>query len=343
MDSNEVWLEASAFDAAGRLIGRSGGLDARGRLASDAHLVRAQPVDGEGLPIRNRDPQHTRGTAWNQSLSPSDPSCVRFQAPPGTARVEVRLLYRKFTADYARRACRTVRDRKLRARCEAVPIVEVARTTLAAGETFPDDWRRLTDRGMALADSLADNASEALPYLLRARDLAPDEIEPILALVRLHLRLGQTDEAAELARVAQTRRPNHPAAWFLPATALVRAYRYEAARPLAERAIQLLPEDRSALALVARVRGVLGDPQGALAAADRLITIDPFLDEAWYERGLALRELGREAEAAKAEERYLYHRVATEVDLALRAKWRTRHPQAADESVPVHVHSFRAP
>ena len=82
MDSNQVWLEVRAFDASGALIGKSGVAAPDGSLPADTHLVRAQPVDGDGRPLQRRDPQHMRGVAFDASLSPSDPAAVRFRLPP---------------------------------------------------------------------------------------------------------------------------------------------------------------------------------------------------------------------------------------------------------------------
>lgn len=338
MDSNEVWIEVEAFNADGTVIARSGGRDAHGNLDDDSHRVRAEPVDGDGRPLVRRDPQHMRGVAYDASLSPADPQAIRFQVPEAAVRVTARLLYRKFTAEYARQACRLVPTGAARARCQELPIVEVAHATLEAGAAPTDDWTKLTDRGLALAAALTDTAADALPFLERARTLAPARVEPVLGLQRLLLKLGRTDEVVDLAADIERLAPDHPAGPYLEASALEKAYRYEAARPPAERLLELLPRDPNALALVARLRGLGGDAAGALAAADRLIALDPELDEGHYQRALALGELGRATQADLAQRRYLYYRRATEIDLALRAKLRNGQPDRPDESVPVHTH-----
>ena len=338
MDSNEVWLEVEALDAAGTVIARSGGRDTRGELDGDTHRVRAEPVDGEGQPLLRRDPQHMRGVAFDASLSPADPQAIRFLVPLGTARVQARLLYRKFTPAYARRACAQLIDRAERARCIDLPVVELARAALVAGEPLADDWKKLTDRGLALGAAMADSAADALPILERARKLAPSQVEPLLGLQRVMLTLGRTDDVVALAEEASRLAPEHPAAPFVLGRALEHAYRYDAARAPVERLLTLLPRDPSALALAARIRGLNGDATGALDAADRLLALDPELDEGHYQRSLALRELGRTDEATRAEDAYLYHRRAVEIDLELRRKLRERHPDRPDESVPVHTH-----
>jgi tetratricopeptide (TPR) repeat protein len=203
----------------------------------------------------------------------------------------------------------------------------------------PADWKRALDHGLALADAVAERAEEALPSLERARTLAPERPEPELALARLALALGRTDAAVAAAERAEHRVQGPlPAALLLRATALYRAYRFAAARAPAEALLALLPDDRAALSLAARVRGVDGDAAGALAAADRLLALDPEDPEGHYQRALALRALGRDADADAAEARYVRHRAAVEVNLALRDKFRALAPRRADEPIPVHTH-----
>jgi hypothetical protein len=339
MDSDQVWLEVEARGKDGALLGRSGSDPESGRLDGDVHLLRAQPVDGAAHPIARRDPQHARGVVFDTSLSPADPQVVRYALPPGTTQVLARLRYRKFSPDYAARACAYLSG-EARRRCRAVPIVEIARATFSPGEPARPDFSQLVDHGLALASGLADEASQARPLLEEARTLAPDRPEPLLALARLALALGQTDEAVADAQAAARLAPSHPAALYYQALALEAAYRQPEALAPAERLAALLPDDRAALALLARVRGVVGDPAGALDAAQRLTAIDPFADSGWYQRALAESDLGRPGESEDAQARYLEHRVADEIDLALRRKWCARHPDRPDEAVPLHIHAL---
>jgi tetratricopeptide (TPR) repeat protein len=337
MDSNEVWLEVTALDDRGRVLARSGGRDPDGALAPDTHLVRAQPVDGNGRPLLRRDPQHMRGVAFDAALTPSDPQVVRYLVPAGTARVQARLLYRKFTPAYARLACDDL-PTSTRSRCLDLPVAEIAAAEIAAGAPPPDDPATLIDWGVALADATTDHAGEARDPLERARSLAPRRVEPLLGLGRLALRLGQTDEAVRVGEGALALAPEHPAALLLITRARLAAYRSAEARIPAERLARRLPGDRVALALLARARGLSDDAAGALEAADRLLVVDPESEEGHYQRALALRELGCADEAEAALARYDFHRVAVETDLELRARWRTLHPGHADESEPCHTH-----
>jgi tetratricopeptide (TPR) repeat protein len=338
MDSNEVWLEVTAFDAAGEVIGVSGGRGRDGALDADTHLVRAQPVDARGAPIARRDPQHQRGTAFDAALTPSDPQVVRFEVPRGTARVRARLLYRKFTPAYAAFACADLPSPETRARCLDLPIAEIAVADVATGAPRTDDPATLVDWGIALADATADHADEARAPLEAARARWPERVEPLLGLARLALKLGQTDDVVRFAEEARARVPDHPAALALETRALLDAYRFAPARPLAERLAQRLPGDRIALGLLARARGLSGDAAGALAAADGVLAIDPESEEGFYQRSLALADLGRADEARLAAARYETYRASVETDLALRDGWRRLHLGHADESEPCHTH-----
>jgi tetratricopeptide (TPR) repeat protein len=340
MDSNEAWIAVDAFDADGRVLGRSGALDGAGDLDPEAHLIRAQAVDGDGQPLARRDPQHMRGVAWDTSLSPSDPSVVRYRVPAGTERVQARVVYRKLSAAYTRYACATVAP-ALRARCQAVPVVEVGRAELTPASP-PPPWTALLDHALGLCDAVAERATEALPLLQAARAQAPGRIEPELGLARLALMLGQTDEALAATERAAAIAPDDPAAAWLRATALWRAYRVAAARPVIEKLATQLPGDRNVLGLLARVRGSAGDALAALAAAAQLLAIDPQSADGHYQRALALRDLGRGAEAQAANAQYVRYRADSERDLALRAKYAASHPGRAWESWAGHVHSLRA-
>ena len=77
------------------------------------------------------------------------------------------------------------------------------------------------------------------------------------------------------------------------------------------------------------------------AAADRLLAIEPESEDGHHQRMLALRELGRTAEAAQAEARYLLHRRPVERDQELRQRFRSRHPERDQEDVPAHTHALR--
>jgi tetratricopeptide (TPR) repeat protein len=354
-DSNDVWVEVS--------IAPTGTAGGGGSLRDDTHLVRGQPVDKDGEPLLRRDPQNMRGVVYNTSLSPADPQVVRYAArldelPPGKDVTSLELVatlrYRKFSRDYAAFACKSLPaiDAATRARCLEPPVIDVAvaRRQLLFKEgagppkprsTTADDWQRYLDHGLGLADGLVDEASAARPSLLAAMKLAPSRAEPRLGLMRLALALGRTEEVLSEGARAEVLRKDHPAHLYLRGLALYRTYKFREARPFFERAALLVPRDPNLLAMLARVRGLDGDPTMALHAADRLLAIEPESEDGHHQRMLALRELNRKTLAQAAEQRYLLHRRPVEVDQDLRQLFRARHPERAQEDVPAHLHVLR--
>lgn len=362
-DSNEVWLEVEVRAGSGGAV-----------LRDATHRVRAQAVDDSGVPLQRRDPQRMRGVVYDTSVAPADPQVVRYKvelsALPAAATatelvLRATLRYRKFSPDYTRFACAELPasvEPSTRQRCLEPPVVEIASaerrllltarpatsgggpggsgaaSTPGAAEPL---WQRYLDHGLGLADGLVEKASEARPSLEQAAALAPERPEPLLGLARLALALGRTDEVLALCERARGLRRDHPAALWLPALALYRTYRSAEARPYVEKLATMLPGDRSVLTLLARVRGLTGDPQAALAAADRVLQVDAESEDGHHQRLLALRELGRPAEAAEAERRYLYYRRPVEQDQALRQQFRAREPERVDEDVLAHTHTLR--
>lgn len=355
MDSNEVWLEVRALDAAGKLVGESGALrsEAKGppALGKEAHLVRAQMVGPDGVPLAFRDVQHARGVVYDNALNPGDPQAVRYELPRSTRRVQARLLYRKFSAEYLRFACAQIPDDKVRHDCESAPVVEMAKAEVEVEvpakrapvaercRTLP--WDQVLNHGLALAAALVDHADEADAWLQCAAEREPTRVEPALGRARLALVLGQTDEVLQHVQRALSLAPDHPAAHYLATVALLKAYRHDAARASAERLAKRLPTDPAALSLLARARGLAGDAAGAVAAADQLLRIDPESEDGHYQRSLALRDLKRNEEADVEEALYVKHRAVTEENLALRAGFRRWHGQLHDESEPLHAHHLQ--
>ncbi len=353
MDSNEVWLEVRALDAQGKLVGESGALREDGRgppaLGKEAHLVRAQMVGPDGVPLPFRDVQHARGVVYDNALNPGDPQAVRYELPKSTRRVRARLLYRKFSAEYLRFSCAQIPDEKVRHDCESAPVVEMANAEVDVPakrapvadrcRTLP--WDQVLNHGLALAAALVDHADEADAWLQCAAEREPKRVEPALGRARLALVLGQTDEVLQQAELALSLSPDHPAAYYLSTVALLKAYRHEAARASAERLAKRLPTDPASLSLLARARGLAGDADGAIAAADELLRIDPESEDGHYQRSLALRDLKRGKEADVEEAFYVKHRAVTEENLALRVGFRRWHGQLHDESEPLHAHHLQ--
>jgi hypothetical protein len=318
-DSNQVWLDVEILEG-NRVIARNAD-----------HLIRAQPVDGDGRPLLKRDPQHQRAVVWDTSITPADPQVVRYRldsAPAGKLRVRARVRYRKFTDAYGRSACAT---------CADIPVIDVGEGERAEGDDARS-WEAWLDHGLGLADGLTERAGEALPSLERARAGAPGRVEPLLGLARLALAEGRTEDVLALGAQVAGRAPSHPAAYWLRARALAYAYRQAEAVPFLATLVTLVPNDREAWVQLGRARSVAGDAPGALEAAERVLAVDSESYDGHHLKMLALRALGRGREAAAEEALYLFHRRRHERDLALRAKYEALFPQRADEAYPAHVH-----
>jgi hypothetical protein len=339
VDSNEVWVELISLNSKGKVLRHSGAFDADGHLDPDAHRVRAQPVDEHGRPLARRDVQHQRGVVFDTRLPPGQARAARYALPQGTTRVKARLLYRKFSKDYAQFACAEIKDPVVHARCVDVPVLEVAAAEVALvdGRVPPtDDWALLVDHAVALSVGTEAMAAQAYAVAQRAVALAPPEKpQPGLALAMAADRLGRTDEVVAILDGVDALPDAPPARLWIRATALARAYRHKPALAAAEQLAALLPDDRHCWTLLARLRGLEGQPAAALEAAERALVGDREYEPALFQRSLALRDLGdRGADAAAA--LWHRHRRAQEVDLELRRKWRAwRGPGRPDPSEPV--------
>ena len=344
-DSNQVWLEVRFTDAAGETLWRSGGLGPDGVLDPRAHRVRAQPVTEAGDPLTTRDAHNTRGVVYDTTLPQGQPRLARYQVPEGAARVHASLRYRKFDRAYLALACRDLPS-EIRRRCETPPIYEIASAeaalddgALGASAQEPADdrprWARWVDHGLALSEGLPDDALHALAPLQRAQAATDDPI-PVAALARALGRLGRTDELAALSAATPS-----PALEWYKAMALGRAYRTPAALAHGERALAARPRAPAALAFVARIRGVLqrGD---ALAAADALITQDPYSEAGWFHRMMSLRDEDRPALAGLIEvaaDTWGLIRKTDERNLELRRIFRTRWPDQAPLLLPLPTYT----
>lgn len=344
-DSNQVWLEVTAFGERGRILWQSGGLDDEGRLDPAAHRVRSQPVDEAGDPLRHRDAHRMRGVVFDTTLPQGKPRLARYALPHGTNAVSARLMYRKFDREYLELACGAL-PASTKARCLTPPIYEIARgearltsSGLSDQVQRPADtrpsWAGLVDHGLALAEGFPDDAKRALDPLRKAQELTTSPI-PDAAMAQALGRLGRTDDVAALEVSGDT----PPALHWFKAVALARAYRTAPALYHAEQALAAYPASPQALALVARLKGVLGQPEGALAAADAILARDPLSEAGWFQRMMALRDLmdawpGGEGLQSEALDTWDTIRRTDERDLALRRAFRARWPQQAPMTHPI--------
>ena len=336
-DANEAWLTWTISDDDGGVLDAGGQLDAEGRLAPDAYRIRAQPVTASGHPLPRRAVQDHRGVAYDTRLPPRAPRAVRLALPPKAKRVSVVLRYRQHDPAFAQFACEGLPSGPDKARCLAAPVTEMASVATrldAMGRLPPPDaWRRRLEHGLALTAGLAHHAREAMAVFTALQAAKPAAVEPILGAAMAAAKLGQTDEVVALGKQIDALGVNPRARHFIEAKALARAFRHGPARTAAEALLALTPDDRDTLALVARLRGLDGDPEGALTAAQALTTVEPEDPRGWLQLSLAQRDLGHPSDLARA--RWLRHRVDGARNLQLRGQLRAHLPRLVARTEPM--------
>ncbi|MCW3097630.1 MAG: Tetratricopeptide repeat [Chthonomonadaceae bacterium] len=118
------------------------------------------------------------------------------------------------------------------------------------------------ERDAGLAALQNGNAAEAIPYLERAADSAPNDLQTLLVLGAAY---GQTSRHADAVRIvmqAVTMQPSNAAARYGLAVAYANAGHREYALTAAQQALQLQPEYPQARELVARLSGAPSVPTG---------------------------------------------------------------------------------
>lgn len=103
-DSNEVWIAIEARSG-GRLLGRSGAIDERGRVDPWSHFVNVYMLDRHGNRIDRRNPQDIFVPLYDHQIPPGAAQSVHYRlelAADLSAPVEIaaRLRYRKFDRTY---------------------------------------------------------------------------------------------------------------------------------------------------------------------------------------------------------------------------------------------------
>ena len=220
-DSNEVWLEVTA-KSAGRVIGRSGGIDPTdGTVDPWSHFVNAYVLDRHGNRIDRRNAEDIFTPLYNHQIPPGGASVVHYalRLPDDVvAPVEVtaRLRYRKFNTFYMRlfQGPDFVGN--------TLPIVTIAEdrvvfpTADAEGARAPDipAWQRWNDYGIGLLAKPERGALKQAEAAFRQVS-ALGSAEGDLNLARVLIREGRLDEAAQaLRRAAADGAAPWSVAWF---------------------------------------------------------------------------------------------------------------------------------
>ncbi|MGB5425988.1 MAG: aspartate phosphatase, partial [Gammaproteobacteria bacterium] len=227
-DSNELWLDVTAT-VDGRLIGRSGSLDAQGAVDPWSYFVNSYVLDRQGRRIDRRNGQDIFVTLYNHQIPPGAATVVHYllQIPEdaqGPVAIEAQLNYRKFDATYLRylqgeqfrgnRLPITVMasDRLLLPVLDQQePLDEQQHTAIKPGE-------RWNDYGIGL---LREGNSGSSKGELRQAEQAFQQVEALgeasgaLNLARVYFKEGQLEQAAAaLRRASEQQAPPWTITWY---------------------------------------------------------------------------------------------------------------------------------
>jgi hypothetical protein len=241
-DSNEVWLDLK-ISQNGRLIGRSGAMDASLEVDTWSHFINAYVIDRDGRRIDRRNPEDIFTVLYNHQIPPGAADIVhyRFTVPEqavGPLQISAELKYRKFDArfmSFVRDDPESVND---------LPIIALAddRLELPLSASLPEvdstipEWERWNDYGIGLLRKpgngqlrQAEQAFVAVAELGRS--------EGLLNLARVYLREGRLREANEvLAKAVAHPELNYPwtATWLSAQVDQQNGYLDQAIRGLKE-------------------------------------------------------------------------------------------------------------
>lgn len=206
-DSNEVWVELTAT-ANGRVIGRSGALDADGRVDPWAHFTNVYMLDRQGRKVDRRNVQDIYVPLYDKQIPPGAAQVAHYalEVPRdvrGPITVTARLQYRKFDVTMMRLT-----------RGETYAMDLPVTTIATSSQMFPGTaqpataqplWERWNDYGIGLL--LEGNAGSERGELRQA-EAAFTEVERLgrpegpLNLARVYHKEGRLDDAAEALRRA---------------------------------------------------------------------------------------------------------------------------------------------
>jgi tetratricopeptide (TPR) repeat protein len=241
VDSNEVWLEVSVKSGE-RLIGQSGGMDAKGEVDRRSHFVNVFMLDRNGNRINRRNPQDIFTPLYNHQIPPGSGQVVHysFQVPtdltqPITA--TIKLQYRKFDYEYMEivhkqqkpgdNAIATSQSQEPGVYRNTLPVLTLASDSVVFpvegvaeeprnAESKIPVWQRWNDYGIGL---FLEGKSE-----LKQAEQAFQMVESMkrfdgpVNLARVYLREGRIDEAVHAiqraAKVTEPAAPEWTMAWF---------------------------------------------------------------------------------------------------------------------------------
>lgn len=301
-DAKDVWLEFTAVDGAGRTIFHSGYLDPDGTIDPDSHFYRVILLDQNADWIQTRRVWEMRAKAYARTIPPgaADLAIYRFTLPGRlegpltlTAQVHYRKLSKPFMEHVVERLEPRVRDQ---------PVVTMGQDSLTVGIGRPAGERpadqvvpMLVDYGIGLFRE--GNTEFARRAWLTALDLAPTNGRLYTDIGMTYYKESEYDLAAEWFDKAKEAVPDDARVEWFRALMLERSGRYQEALAQLDQVVARYPRSDKALFEQGKIRAWLGDTQGARAAYEAVIAIDPNQAGAYHGLAQVYRQEGLDLEA----------------------------------------------
>lgn len=347
VDAFDVWLELQGRDADGRTIFWSGMAEdgGKGPVERGAHFYRSLMLDAEGGPINKRNAWQARSLFYVRLIPPgaADTAHFRIKVPKdvkGPLTFTAKLNYRKFAHYYTGYAFDN-------ANVPDVPIVTLASDAVrldvtGIGEKTEwvsrvrrEDRERWNDWGIGLL--LQGDLKGAEYAFLRVTEAEPEYADGWLNVARALIQEGEISRAREHLAKAMSINPNLGRVWFFQGLAEKADGDYPAALASFRKAAGFYPRDRVVQNQIGRILFLNRDYEGAIAALERVLAIDPEDLQAHYNLMLAYRGAGQAEKAARAER--LFRRFkADESAQLLTAAMRRLSPEDNNERQPIHEH-----
>jgi tetratricopeptide (TPR) repeat protein len=156
----------------------------------------------------------------------------------------------------------------------------------------------LRNYGIALVE--LGREADALPVLVRARKLDPNDFTIWRSLGTVYTRLGDHEAALEHDKQAVYLAPHHPIAWRSMGVDLFALERYEEALYSFTRAAELAPEHAQMWHAKGMALWRLGRFVEALSAFDQVTGLDDRYADGWLAKGACLDAVARHDEAVEA-------------------------------------------
>ncbi len=225
-DSNEIWLDVTVTSG-GQVIGRSGGIDAKGETDRWSHFVNVFMLDRNGNRINRRNPQDIFVPLYNHQIPPGAGQVAHYElvVPPDITApitIEVKLQYRKFDQEYVEFFTKAAKPgdhpmpgytpgqpygnpypiTTMASDTVTLPVEGVEATVENPPSPIKETWQRWNDYGIGLF--LEGKKGELLQSIEAFREVEQlGRWDGPLNLARVHETEGELDAAVEALARAQ--------------------------------------------------------------------------------------------------------------------------------------------